>query len=664
MSQDKQNQIEEPAMEAGQASAPQQGTDFGGYEKLVTLSPREHIRQRPGMYIGKLGDGSQNDDGIYVLIKEVIDNSIDEFNTGYAKPTIDIEMANGTVTIRDYGRGIPLDQVKDASSKMNTGAKYDTQTYKRSVGLNGVGIKAVNALSTEFYIRSVRDGQCSSVLYNEGIAKEESGIVAAGEGEENGTLVRFTPDGSIFKNYEFREEIIEQMIKNYSYLNTGLTLVFNGKKYHSRNGLSDLVKENMTNDPLYPLMHFTGNDIEVVITHAAQLGEEFYSFVNSQHTTQGGTHQSAFREALSRTIKEFYGKNFEYSDIRNGIVAAISIKVEEPVFESQTKIKLGSSIMWKDGPTIYKYINDFIKKELDDYLHKAPETAEVLLKKIQDNERERKAIAGVSKQVRENVKKANLHNDKLRDCRVHFNDARAPKDNDRRGDSSIFITEGLSASGSITKIRDVETQAVFSLRGKPLNTYGLDPKKVITNVEFALLQSALNIEDGIDGLRYNKVIIATDADVDGMHIRLLLLTYFLQFCPELIKTGHLYILQTPLFRVLNKKEAKRKNRSTKREAKQQKVETYYCYSDEERLAALNKLGDAAEITRFKGLGEISPDEFKDFIGPDMRLDRVQLRKEDSVKQMLAFFMGKNTMERQSFIIDNLVNEDDEDITVH
>ncbi len=651
-------------MEAGQASAPQQGTDFGGYEKLVTLSPREHIRQRPGMYIGKLGDGSQNDDGIYVLIKEVIDNSIDEFNTGYAKPTIDIEMANGTVTIRDYGRGIPLDQVKDASSKMNTGAKYDTQTYKRSVGLNGVGIKAVNALSTEFYIRSVRDGQCSSVLYNEGIAKEESGIVAAGEGEENGTLVRFTPDGSIFKNYEFREEIIEQMIKNYSYLNTGLTLVFNGKKYHSRNGLSDLVKENMTNDPLYPLMHFTGNDIEVVITHAAQLGEEFYSFVNSQHTTQGGTHQSAFREALSRTIKEFYGKNFEYSDIRNGIVAAISIKVEEPVFESQTKIKLGSSIMWKDGPTIYKYINDFIKKELDDYLHKAPETAEVLLKKIQDNERERKAIAGVSKQVRENVKKANLHNDKLRDCRVHFNDSRAPKDNDRRGDSSIFITEGLSASGSITKIRDVETQAVFSLRGKPLNTYGLDPKKVITNVEFALLQSALNIEDGIDGLRYNKVIIATDADVDGMHIRLLLLTYFLQFCPELIKTGHLYILQTPLFRVLNKKEAKRKNRSTKREAKQQKVETYYCYSDEERLAALNKLGDAAEITRFKGLGEISPDEFKDFIGPDMRLDRVQLRKEDSVKQMLAFFMGKNTMERQSFIIDNLVNEDDEDITVH
>ena len=651
-------------MEENGLKTEQQTADFGGYDKLKTLTPREHIRQRPGMYIGKLGDGSQSDDGVYVLIKEVVDNSIDEFNTGYAKPTITIDVADGAVTIRDYGRGIPLDQVRDASSKMNTGAKYDTENYKRSVGLNGVGIKAVNALSTEFYIRSVRAGQASAVLYHEGKVVEETGVIAADPGEENGTLVRFKPDAGIFRNYTFREDIIENMVKNYSFLNTGLSLILNGKRYHSRNGLSDLVKENMTSEPLYPLMHFSGPDIEVVITHAAQVGEEFYSFVNGQHTTQGGTHQSAFREAISRTIKEFYGKNFEYSDIRNGIVAAISLKVEEPVFESQTKIKLGSSVMWKDGPTIYKYINDFIKKELDDYLHKAPETAEVLLKKIQDNERERKAIAGVSKQVRENVKKANLHNDKLRDCRVHFNDARAPKDNDRRGDSSIFITEGLSASGSITKIRDVETQAVFSLRGKPLNTYGLDPKKVITNVEFALLQSALNIEDGIDGLRYNKVIIATDADVDGMHIRLLLLTYFLQFCPELIKTGHLYILQTPLFRVLNKKEAKRKNRSTKREAKQQKVETYYCYSDEERLAALNKLGDAAEITRFKGLGEISPDEFKDFIGPDMRLDRVQLRKEDSVKQMLAFFMGKNTMERQSFIIDNLVNEDDEDITVH
>ena len=644
--------------------AEQQPSDFGGYDKLVTLTPREHIRQRPGMYIGKLGDGSQSDDGVYVLIKEVIDNSIDEFNTGFAKPMINIDVEQGTVTIRDFGRGIPLDQVKDASSKMNTGAKYDTQNYKRSVGLNGVGIKAVNALSTSFYIRSVRDGMCSEVTYHEGIVEQESGIVMANEGEENGTLVRFTPDGTIFKNYEFRDDIIETMIKNYSFLNTGLSIFYNGKRYHSRNGLSDLVKENMTSEPLYPLMHFRNDDIEVVITHAAQMGEEFYSFVNGQHTTQGGTHQSAFREALSRTIKEFYGKNFEYSDIRNGVVAAISIKVEEPVFESQTKIKLGSSIMWKDGPTIYKFVNDFIKKELDDFLHKTPATADVLLKKIQENERDRKAIAGVTKQVRERAKKAALHNDKLRDCRVHFNDTRAPKDNDRRDDSSIFITEGLSASGSITKIRDVETQAVFSLRGKPLNTYGLEPKKVYTNDEFALLQAALNIDDGIDGLRYNKVIIATDADVDGMHIRLLMLTYFLQFYPELIKTGHLYILQTPLFRVLNKKEAKRKNRTAKKEAKDQKPETYYCYSDEERVNAINKLGENAEITRFKGLGEISPDEFKDFIGPDMRLDRVSLRKEDSVKDMLAFFMGKNTMERQNFIIDNLVIVDDEDITVH
>ncbi len=644
--------------------AEQQPSDFGGYDKLVTLTPREHIRQRPGMYIGKLGDGSQSDDGVYVLIKEVIDNSIDEFNTGFAKPMINIDVEQGTVTIRDFGRGIPLDQVKDASSKMNTGAKYDTQNYKRSVGLNGVGIKAVNALSTSFYIRSVRDGMCSDVTYHEGIVEQESGIVMANEGEENGTLVRFTPDGTIFKNYEFRDDIIETMIKNYSFLNTGLSIFYNGKRYHSRNGLSDLVKENMTSEPLYPLMHFRNDDIEVVITHAAQMGEEFYSFVNGQHTTQGGTHQSAFREALSRTIKEFYGKNFEYSDIRNGVVAAISIKVEEPVFESQTKIKLGSSIMWKDGPTIYKFVNDFIKKELDDFLHKTPATADVLLKKIQENERDRKAIAGVTKQVRERAKKAALHNDKLRDCRVHFNDTRAPKDNDRRDDSSIFITEGLSASGSITKIRDVETQAVFSLRGKPLNTFGLEPKKVYTNEEFALLQAALNIDDGIDGLRYNKVIIATDADVDGMHIRLLMLTYFLQFYPELIKTGHLYILQTPLFRVLNKKEAKRKNRTAKKEAKEQKPETYYCYSDEERVNAINKLGENAEITRFKGLGEISPDEFKDFIGPDMRLDRVSLRKEDSVKDMLAFFMGKNTMERQNFIIDNLVIEDDEDITVH
>lgn len=642
----------------------EQPSDFGGYDKLVTLTPREHIRLRPGMYIGKLGDGSQSDDGIYVLMKEVIDNSIDEYNTGFAKPLIEIDVADGTVTIRDYGRGIPLDQVKDASSKMNTGAKYDSKNYKRSVGLNGVGIKAVNALSSYFYIRSVRDGQSAAVTYNEGLVESETGIVDAGPDEENGTLVKFTPDNTIFKNYEFHDDIVEAMVKNYSFLNTGLTLVYNGKRYHSRNGLLDLVKENMTNDPLYKPMYFKGDDIEVVITHAAQVGEEFYSFVNGQHTTQGGTHQTAFREALSRTIKEFYGKNFEYSDIRNGIVAAIAIKVEEPVFESQTKIKLGSSVMWKDGPTIYKFINDFIKKQLDDYLHKDADTAEVLLKKIQESERERKAIAGVTKQARERAKKVALNNSKLRDCRVHFNDARAPKDNDRREESSIFITEGLSASGSITKIRDVETQAVFSLRGKPLNTFGLQPAQVVQNEEFSLLQAALNIEDSIDNLRYNKVIVATDADVDGMHIRLLLLTYFLQFHPELIKTGHLYILQTPLFRVRNRKEAKRKSRAAGREAKLIKPETYYCYTDEERVRAINKLGDNAEITRFKGLGEISPDEFADFIGPDMRLDRVQLRKEDAVNKMLEFFMGKNTMERQEFIVDNLVIEDDEDITVH
>lgn len=652
-------------LEQGQSVTTEQPRDNGGYTKLVTLTPREHIRLRPGMYIGKLGDGSHSDDGIYVLIKEVIDNSIDEFNTGYSvKSEIRIDIEDGVVSIRDYGRGIPLDQVKDASSKMNTGAKYDTKNYKRSVGLNGVGIKAVNALSSEFFIRSVRDGQSASVTYKEGLVVEESGVVAAEPGEDNGTMVRFKPDATIFKNFAYRDDIVETMIKNYSFLNTGLSLYYNGRRYHSRNGLLDLLNENMTSEPLYAPIHFKGDDIEVVITHAPQIGEEFYSFVNGQHTTQGGTHQSAFREALSRTIKEFYGKNFEYSDIRNGIVAAISIKVEEPVFESQTKIKLGSNVMWKDGPTIYKYINDFIKKELDDYLHKDAATADILLKKIQESERERKAIAGVTKKSREMAKKISLHNSKLRDCRVHLNDVRAPKDNDRREESSLFITEGLSASGSITKIRDVETQGVFSLRGKPLNTYGLDPKKVYANEEFSLLQAALNIDDGIDGLRYNKVIVATDADVDGMHIRLLLLTYFLQFYPELVKTGHLYILQTPLFRVINRSDAKRKSRGSHKEAKKQEVETYYCYTDEERIEAINKLGDNAEITRFKGLGEISPEEFAEFIGPDMRLDRVQLRKEDAVNDMLAFFMGKNTMERQEFIVDNLVIEDDEDITVH
>ena len=614
----------------------QQGSDFGGYEELVTLDPREHIRLRPGMYIGKLGDGSQSDDGIYVLMKEVIDNSIDEFNTGFAKPRIDITVDGGKVTIRDYGRGIPLNQVKDASSKMNTGAKYDTKNYKRSVGLNGVGIKAVNALSSSFFIRSVRDGQCSAVAYKEGLVENETGIVAANADEENGTLVEFVPDGTIFKNYEYRDDIIEVMIKNYSFLNTGLSIYYNGKRYHSRNGLSDLVNENMTNDPLYPLMHFTGEDIEVVITHAAQMGEEFYSFVNGQHTTQGGTHQSAFREALSRTIKDFYGKNFEYSDIRNGIVAAISIKVEEPVFESQTKIKLGSSVMWKDGPTIYKFINDYIKKELDNYLHKTPATADVLLKKIQENEKERKAIAGVTKVTRERMKKAALHNDKLRDCRVHYNDSRG----DRREETCLFITEGLSASGSITKIRDVQTQAVFSLRGKPLNTFGIAPALVYKNEEFGLLQAALNIEDGVEGLRYNNIVIATDADVDGMHIRLLMLTFFLKFYPDVVRAGHLSILQTPLFRVRDKKT------------------NVYCYSSAEKEDALKKMGRSAEITRFKGLGEISPDEFKGFIGDDIRLEQVHLTGEDKIADIIQFYMGDNTPVRQKFIRTNLRSDID------
>ena len=613
------------------------------------------------MYIGKLGDGSQNDDGIYVLLKETLDNAIDEHAAGYGD-VIELTVENGEVSIRDYGRGIPLQDVTRAATAMNTSGKFDTQNYQSSVGMNGVGLKATNALSEWCYVQSWRDGMTSYTRFERGEVVEESAIVESEPDAKNGTLIRFKPDNSIFVGYAFRDDFVEVMVKNYSFLNTGLTLIYNGRKFRSRNGLSDLVKEYMTNDPLYKPIHLKGDMIECVITHANQYGEEYYSFVNGQHTTQGGTHQSAFREAVSRTIKEFYGKNFEFSDIRNGMVAAVSIKVEEPVFESQTKIKLGSSQMWKNGPTIYKFINDFVKKEVDDYLHKDAATAEIMLRKIQESEKERKAIAGVKKQVRERAKKVALHNSKLRDCRVHFNDVKAPKDNDRREETSIFITEGLSASGSITKIRDVETQAVFSLRGKPLNTYGLAAKKVVENEEFALLQAALNIEDGIDGLRYNKVIVATDADVDGMHIRLLLLTYFLQFCPELVKTGHLYILQTPLFRIRNKKEAKRKNGG--KEKGKAKVETYYCYTDEERVNAINKLGDKAEITRFKGLGEIDPEEFADFIGPDMRLDRVHLRKEDTVNKMLEFYMGKNTMERQEFIIDNLVIEDDEDITVH
>lgn len=617
-------------------------------DDIKTLDWKEHIRKRPGMYIGKLGDGSHSDDGIYVILKEVIDNSIDEFAMGFGKQIVVNITDDGTVEVRDYGRGIPLESVVDVSSKMNTGAKYDSDAFKKSVGLNGVGMKATNALSTYFEISSCRNGEKKKVCYSRGEITDDCPICPTDE--ENGTYVKFVPDKDIFLNYKYNDEFVETMMKNYSFLNTGLTIVYNGRRIHSRNGLVDLLRENMTNDPLYPIMHFTGTDIEVVITHANQYGEEYYSFVNGQHTTQGGTHLSAFREAVSRTIKEFYGKNFEYSDIRNGMVAAISIKVQEPVFESQTKTKLGSRDMSPDGSlTVAKFIGDFIKRELDNYLHIESQTAEIMLHKIQESEKERKAIAGVTKQTRERAKKASLNNKKLRDCRVHYCDAKG----DRRDDTSLFITEGLSATGTITKVRNVETQAVFSLRGKPLNTFGKSQKDIKANEEFYLLDAALDIADGIENLRYNKVIIATDADVDGMHIRLLMITYFLQFYPDLVKKGHVYILQTPLFRVRNK--------NTSRGKKKVKDETYYCYTDDERVTAINRLGKNAEITRFKGLGEISADEFKDFIGPDMRLDQVKLRKEDSVKEMLEFYMGKNTMERQLFIVDNLVVDDNDNM---
>ncbi len=617
-------------------------------DDIKTLDWKEHIRKRPGMYIGKLGDGSHSDDGIYVILKEVIDNSIDEFAMGFGKQIVVNITDDGTVEVRDYGRGIPLESVVDVSSKMNTGAKYDSDAFKKSVGLNGVGMKATNALSTYFEISSCRNGEKKKVCYSRGEITDDCPICPTDE--ENGTYVKFVPDKDIFLNYKYNDEFVETMMKNYSFLNTGLTIVYNGRRIHSRNGLVDLLRENMTNDPLYPIMHFTGTDIEVVITHANQYGEEYYSFVNGQHTTQGGTHLSAFREAVSRTIKEFYGKNFEYSDIRNGMVAAISIKVQEPVFESQTKTKLGSRDMSPDGSlTVAKFIGDFIKRELDNYLHIESQTAEIMLHKIQESEKERKAIAGVTKQTRERAKKASLNNKKLRDCRVHYCDAKG----DRRDDTSLFITEGLSATGTITKVRNVETQAVFSLRGKPLNTFGKSQKDIKANEEFYLLDAALDIADGIENLRYNKVIIATDADVDGMHIRLLMITYFLQFYPDLVKKGHVYILQTPLFRVRNK--------NTSRGKRKVKDETYYCYTDDERATAINRLGKNAEITRFKGLGEISADEFKDFIGPDMRLDQVKLRKEDSVKEMLEFYMGKNTMERQLFIVDNLVVEDNDNM---
>ena len=603
-------------------------------DDIKTLDWQEHIRRRPGMYIGKLGDGSSPDDGIYVLLKEVMDNSIDEYMMGYGK-SIEVTIKEGIVRVRDHGRGVPLGKVKDVSSKMNTGAKYDSKAFKKSVGLNGVGIKAVNALSEDFLIQSFRDGQTVAIEYSKAIVTKED--KAQKTTESNGTLVQFIPDPTIFINYSFRDEYIINLLKNYTFLNTGLTIVYNGEKLISKNGLVDLLNENMTSEPLYPIIHLKDQDIEVVITHTNQYGEEYYSFVNGQHTTQGGTHQSAFRESLTRVIKEHYNKNFEFADIRNGIVAAISIKVEEPVFESQTKTKLGSRDMTPNGVSIQKFIGDFLKKELDNYLHKDPITSEILLKKILESEKERKAIAGVTKLARERAKKANLHNKKLRDCRLHYNDTKG----DQQDETSIFITEGDSASGSITKSRNPNLQAVFSLRGKPLNCFGLTKKIVYENEEFNLLQAALNIEESLEGLRYKKIIIATDADTDGMHIRLLLLTFFLQFFPDLIKKKHVHILQTPLFRVRNKKE------------------TIYCYTEDERLAAINKLGANTEITRFKGLGEISPDEFIHFIGKDIRLDLVTMKKEDLVKDMLNFYMGKNTPERQEFIIDNLVISEDE-----
>ena len=622
---------------------------------IITLSGLEHIRLRPGMYIGKLGDGSHADDGIYVLIKETIDNSIDEFRMKEGK-AIDVTVEGRKVTVRDYGRGIPLGKMVDAVSVINTGGKYDNKAFKKSVGLNGVGTKAVNALSSDFTVQSFRDDCTRYAIFHQGELVEDSGIMTIKEWmaktgtktePKRGTRIEFTPDTDkkLFDNYEFRDEYIETMLRNYSYLNTGLTLNYNGHKFVSKNGLFDLLSERMTADPLYPIIHITGEDIEIALTHTNQPGDEYYSFVNGQYTIQGGTHQAAFREAIGRTIKEFFNKNQELADIRNGVVGAIALNVEEPVFESQTKVKLGSKDMAPTGEiSINKFVNDFVKQQLDNYLHKVPDVTEIMLQKIQDSEKERKAIAAVSKVARERAKKNLLNNPKLRDCQVHYNDPKPVRsskdaDDDLRQESAIFITEGLSASGSITKSRDVRTQAVFSLRGKPLNSYGLTKSVVYENEEFNCLQSALNIEDGLDELRYNKVIIATDADVDGMHIRLLMLTFFLQFFPDLVKKGHVYILQTPLFRVKNKQEIR------------------YCYSEEERIKAIKSVKNP-EITRFKGLGEISPEEFKGFIGQGIRLDQVSLRKEDAVNDLLAYYMGKNTTERQNFIIDNLVFEED------
>ena len=599
-------------------------------DNIRSLDWKEHIRMRPGMYIGKLGDGSSPDDGIYILLKEVLDNSIDEFVMGAGK-TIDIKINEGKVSVRDYGRGIPLGKVVDVVSKMNTGGKYDSRAFKKSVGLNGVGTKAVNALSASFFVASTRDGQRKTVLFNQGVLEENE--PPSSSSQRNGTQVSFVPDETIFKKFRYRNEYVAKMLKNYVYLNPGLTIVFNGEKYVSKNGLKDLLEDNNnTEDFLYPVIHLKGDDIEAAITHSrTQYNEEYHSFVNGQHTTQGGTHQTAFREALVKTIREFYGRQFDPSDIRKSIISAISIKVMEPVFESQTKTKLGSTEMGDGLPTVRTYINDFIGTQLDNFLHKNAQTAEAIQRKILQAEKERKELSGIRKLARERAKKASLHNKKLRDCRVHLGDIKK----DRRLESTLFITEGDSASGSITKSRDVNTQAVFSLRGKPLNSYGMSKKIVYENEEFNLLQAALNIEDRMEDLRYNNIVIATDADVDGMHIRLLLITFFLQFFPELIKEGHLYILQTPLFRVRNKKK------------------TIYCYSDQERLNALEALGTQAEITRFKGLGEISPDEFKHFIGDDIRLDPVMLDKNMTIDELLSFYMGKNTPKRQEFIIDNL-----------
>lgn len=644
------------ANQSGQTSA--QGSVEYTDDNIRHLSDMEHVRTRPGMYIGRLGDGSLPEDGIYVLLKEVVDNSIDEFKMN-AGDRIEVDMDdNLRVTVRDYGRGIPQGKLVEAVSMLNTGGKYDSKAFKKSVGLNGVGVKAVNALSSHFEVRSYRDGKVRELVFERGTLKSD---VTKKNNDENGTFIFFEPDDTLFKNYRFRDEYVETMLRNYTYLNAGLTIMYNGRRIKSRNGLEDLLNDNMTVDGLYPIVHIKGEDIEIAFTHTNQYGEEYHSFVNGQHTTQGGTHQSAFKEHIAKTIKEFYDKNYEYTDIRNGIVAAIAINVEEPVFESQTKIKLGSTVMEPNGDTINKYVGDFIKREVDNYLHIHKEdVADVLEAKIKESERERKSMAGITKLARERAKKANLHNRKLRDCRVHFSDAK----DDRKEEASIFITEGDSASGSITKSRDVNTQAVFSLRGKPLNSFGLTKKVVYENEEFNLLQAALDIEDGLDNLRYNKVIVATDADVDGMHIRLLIITFFLQFYPELIKKGHVFVLQTPLFRVRNRRsKIKNKKVIAETDARLAKGEkksdfiTRYCYTDEERLEAINALGPDPEITRFKGLGEISPDEFAHFIGPDMRLEQVTLHKNDQVQKLLEYYMGKNTMERQNFIIDNLVVED-------